>query len=667
MKLPKFFLSKPFTHQAKRLLFRKRLPNKLIRKLAKQSMSSRDDVKAAFFSFKSKASNYLTTVAAKNANSSYARDISRLVSAGSVASTNGPPGTNLIPADTLIPSDDEVLMVYPSYSRQTSDGWFEVDVRGWLYLPGQPNRKSRMVIATAKKVAGVRSDVYNDRYDDKIKDEEILDIIEGDYRNNSTSDLSGSSERLPPSRTQSFESSTTSSSVNSYTQEETLKARIAPFFTRPVAFRTIKITFSGLTDDSGSVMQTFTTETNTSGRFSTRIKLNKQPSIVSVQAHDNLVSFEEVINISPYGISVISDIDDTIKNTGILGNKRELFRNVFVHDYEKIAIEGVQRWYTKLQAQGVQFHYVSNSPWQLYPTISEYLRNSNFPRGSMHLKEYSGFLTGLFEPAHEKKRMNLNKILKDFPNRRFILVGDSGEGDLEAYIDIARRFPSQVLAIYIRDVTLPPGDKMLLKEFQSLLPNQTPHELKQSHDKTVSLLDLPLETVRPTPPKPRNFSTPILPTSQAPPVAATSSRRVPPPIPPKPSQYKLNKKPEAPVLPPRSSASTQPAAGAPPPYQSRAPIPSQHSSTSINSHPPPPPLPPRHTYAQTPVIQPSSQDGYEFNDILDKRIENWKARFLSARKELPENVHLHMWRVGSDVEKESLEVISRAKNTPFQG
>jgi phosphatidate phosphatase APP1 len=630
-------------------------------------MSSRDDVKAAFFSLKSKASNYLNTVATKNANSSYGREISRLISAGSVASTNGPPGTNLIPADTLIPSDDEVLMVYPSYSRQTSDGWFEVEVRGWLYLPGQPNRKSRMVIATAKKVAGVRNDVSNGRYDDKIKEEKILDMIEGEYKNESTSDLSRSSERFMFSRAHSFGSSTTSSSVNSYTQEETLKARLAPFFTRPVAFRTINITFSGLTDESGCAMQTFTTETNTSGRFSTRIKLHKQPTIVSVQAHDNLVSFEEVINVGPFGISVISDIDDTIKNTGILGNKRELFRNVFVHDYEKIAIEGVQRWYTKLQAHGVQFHYVSNSPWQLYPTISEYLRNSNFPRGSMHLKEYSGFLNGLFEPAHEKKRMNLNKILNDFPNRKFILVGDSGEGDLEAYIDIARRFPSQVLAIYIRDVTLPPGDETLLSEFQIFRTKPAPHNLQQEQGKPVSLLDLPLDAVRPTPPKPRNFSTPILSISQTPPVATTSSRRVPPPIPPKPSQYKLNKKPDAPPLPPRPGVSTQDATSAPPPYQSQTSISSQHSSTSTNNLPPPPPLPRRHAQAQHPVIQPSSQDGYEFNDILDKRIENWKARFLSARKELPENVHLHMWRVGKDVEEESLEVLSRAKNAPFLG
>lgn len=39
--------------------------------------------------------------------------------------------------------------------------------------------------------------------------------------------------------------------------------------------------------------------------------------------------------------------------------------------------------------------------------------------------------------------------------RRFILVGDSGEQDLELYASLAAQFPQQVLAIYIRDVTTP--------------------------------------------------------------------------------------------------------------------------------------------------------------------------------------------------------------------
>jgi len=37
--------------------------------------------------------------------------------------------------------------------------------------------------------------------------------------------------------------------------------------------------------------------------------------------------------------------------------------------------------------------------------------------------------------------------------RRFILIGDSGEADPEIYASIARRYPQQVIRIFIRDVT----------------------------------------------------------------------------------------------------------------------------------------------------------------------------------------------------------------------
>ncbi|KAI8050230.1 hypothetical protein BDF22DRAFT_745557 [Syncephalis plumigaleata] len=56
-------------------------------------------------------------------------------------------------------------------------------------------------------------------------------------------------------------------------------------------------------------------------------------------------------------------------------------------------------------------------------------------------------------------------IFNDFPHRRFILVGDSGEKDPEVYAEIARRFPDRVACIFIHDVTTP----MLLEQVQAKL------------------------------------------------------------------------------------------------------------------------------------------------------------------------------------------------------
>jgi phosphatidate phosphatase APP1 len=46
-------------------------------------------------------------------------------------------------------------------------------------------------------------------------------------------------------------------------------------------------------------------------------------------------------------------------------------------------------------------------------------------------------------------------LMKTFPRRRFVLVGDSGEADPEIYGAMARRFPRQVAGIYIRELDGP--------------------------------------------------------------------------------------------------------------------------------------------------------------------------------------------------------------------
>jgi phosphatidate phosphatase APP1 len=40
----------------------------------------------------------------------------------------------------------------------------------------------------------------------------------------------------------------------------------------------------------------------------------------------------------------------------------------------------------------------------------------------------------------------------------FVLIGDSGEKDPEVYADVVQDYPERVLAVYIREVRLDPGD-----------------------------------------------------------------------------------------------------------------------------------------------------------------------------------------------------------------
>ena len=226
--------------------------------------------------------------------------------------------------------------------------------------------------------------------------------------------------------------------------------RLKPFMANPLMNTPISAFFY---NDSAS--RQHTVYTNASGHFTCRAALDFVPTHVRVLAGEKLSATEEVTITSSKGVSLISDIDDTIKHSAISSGAREIFRNAFIRDLGDLTIDGVREWYSTLHDMGVTVHYVSNSPWQLYPMLTTYFKLAHLPRGSFHLKQYSGMLQGIFEPVAERKKSSLEKILRDFPERKFILVGDSGEADLEVYTEIALDHPGKILGIFIRDVTTP--------------------------------------------------------------------------------------------------------------------------------------------------------------------------------------------------------------------
>ncbi|KAK2465469.1 hypothetical protein APHAL10511_002361 [Amanita phalloides] len=160
------------------------------------------------------------------------------------------------------------------------------------------------------------------------------------------------------------------------------------------------------------------------------------------------------ITLTHAPIRVISDIDDTVKMSNILGGARAIFRNVFVHDLEDTRIPGMGKWYTTMWERGVRFHYVSNGPIQLLPVILKFLHISQLPHGSIKLKSYGArsIFNNLLTAPADRKRDGLIDILNAFQDSKFILVGDTGEQDLELYTQLASTYPNRILAIFVRDV-----------------------------------------------------------------------------------------------------------------------------------------------------------------------------------------------------------------------
>jgi hypothetical protein len=177
--------------------------------------------------------------------------------------------------------------------------------------------------------------------------------------------------------------------------------------------------------------------------------------------------------IEPHGVSIISDVDDTIKHSNV-PNRRDLFRNTFTRIF--VPITGMPELYQDCQKAGACFHFVSGSPWQLYEPLSEFMREEAYPAGSFHLKRFrirDSARKIRKSPQKAHKRAAIEPIMAAFPGRQFILVGDSGEQDPEIYASILRERPNQVAAIFIRAVREEtPDSERFLAAFAGLDPGK---------------------------------------------------------------------------------------------------------------------------------------------------------------------------------------------------
>jgi phosphatidate phosphatase APP1 len=382
---------------------------------------------------------------------------------------------------------------------ETENAVVAVDVRGWIYAPGRGpmSRKHRLMIALARKLSGIPAPTgtTNDESDDKISGKGDDEYVDKQMQN-----LVDTAEKEADPAWKSSHANNKLQQPIQLSKDELsmanahLMERLRPFLTNPVGNMPVTVFFF---DDNESKSRNITTDE--SGHFTLRAALPFVPTHIRVLASEDLSAARPIEIIDPVGISLISDIDDTVKHSAIAGGAKEMFRNTFVRELDELTVEGVSDWYGKLAKQGVQIHYVSNAPWQLYPLLERYFKMVGLPPGSFHLKQYSGMLQGIFEPTAERKRGALEQILRDFPERKFILVGDSGEADLEVYTEIVLANPGRILGIFIRDVTTSEPQQFFEKSSSHLDPSKRSRSSSDVRDQSDAITNRPALPPRASP------------------------------------------------------------------------------------------------------------------------------------------------------------------------
>lgn len=179
------------------------------------------------------------------------------------------------------------------------------------------------------------------------------------------------------------------------------------------------------------------------------------PDLVGAQGPIN-TTVELMVPPQNVHFGIISDIDDTVLQTHVtsLFQLKMMFVTLFKDASERLAMEGMVELYQEMAQRSGQpsnpFFYVSNSPWNIYPQLLEFLEINELPKGPVLLRDIG--LPPVDQPKEHRghKIETISHILQTYPEMKFILFGDTGSKDADVYLTLAREFSGQIKTIYIR-------------------------------------------------------------------------------------------------------------------------------------------------------------------------------------------------------------------------
>ncbi|MCF8231919.1 MAG: DUF2183 domain-containing protein [Bacteroidales bacterium] len=213
--------------------------------------------------------------------------------------------------------------------------------------------------------------------------------------------------------------------------------------------------------------RTFQTQTDADGLFKVTINMEfPGPGwydyFVSVKGEEN--QFKGSIHISDNSsTAVLSDIDDTL----LISHVNQMLKMVWVlmakNALTRKPVPRIHLLYEAIKNfnQDVfpsDFFYVSNSEWNLYDFLMDFMQTNNIPDGVFFLQRLK---KGFWDMVKAGKKLNDHKyesilsLFQFFDQKHFILVGDNGQLDLAIYSSVAEFYAGRIKGVIIRELPKP--------------------------------------------------------------------------------------------------------------------------------------------------------------------------------------------------------------------
>ena len=178
---------------------------------------------------------------------------------------------------------------------------------------------------------------------------------------------------------------------------------------------------------------------------------------VTLQAGDSEAADAPVNVVDPAAqLGVISDVDDTILITALPKPFVAAWNSFVLDEHARSATPGMAVMLDHLMAKhpGSPVIYLSTGAWNAAPALSRFLARNLYPMGPLLLTDWGPTHDRWFRSGQEHKRTELRRIAREFPDVKWLLIGDDGQHDEEIYREFATAHPGNVAAVAIRQLSV---------------------------------------------------------------------------------------------------------------------------------------------------------------------------------------------------------------------
>ncbi|MGO4237311.1 App1 family protein [Pseudarthrobacter sp. YAF2] len=223
------------------------------------------------------------------------------------------------------------------------------------------------------------------------------------------------------------------------------------------AFTGVPLQFTDVEITIGDVVTHMTADRG--GLIDTEVDVRLSPGWhTAVLRADGTEPAEALIQvIAPeVGFGIVSDIDDTVMVTALPRPFLALWNTFVLSERARMATPGMAVLLDRLTIEhpDAPVIYLSTGPWNAAPTLGRFLTRNMYPKGALLLTDWGLTQDRWFRSGQEHKRRNLERLAQEFPDMRWLLIGDNGQHDEAIYSAFAAENPDKVAAIAIRQLSV---------------------------------------------------------------------------------------------------------------------------------------------------------------------------------------------------------------------